>query len=138
MKYGWTLLLSFVAGLATYCLFFHSSWCSHSGPKDAAIQIAPRDLLHIFNKNELSFDRDYLNKVLSVHGVIKKIKKNEADHYTLYLGNDPEKGPSISCSLDSRYDHSPFLLKTGDSVAIRGSCAGRLMDIILIQCIIEK
>jgi hypothetical protein len=137
MKYGWTLLLSFVAGLATYFLLFHSSWCPDTRLKDAAVQISPRDLLHVFDKNEAAFDREYLNKVLSVRGVIKKIKKSGADNITLYLGKDPEQGPSISCSLDSLYNH-PALLKPGDSVTIRGTCAGRLMDIILIQCIIEK
>ncbi len=138
MKYGWLLLLSFVAGLATYFLLFHPSWCSRARLKDAAVQITPHDLLYVSDKNEAVFDRDYLNKVLSVRGVIKKVKMNRADDYTLYLGNDPEQAPSVRCSLDSLYNPFPILLKPGDSVTVRGTCAGRLMDIILIQCIIEK
>jgi hypothetical protein len=137
-KYGSILLLSFVAGLATYAVLFHPSWCSHSKLKDAVMQISPQDLLAVSDKSETLFDREYLSKVLSVHGIIKKIKKNEGEHYTLYLGNDPATGPSVSCSLDSLYNHSRLPFKPGDGVTLRGTCAGRLMDIMLIQCVIEK
>lgn len=133
-----TLVLSFVAGSAIYCLLFHSSWCPDTRLKDATIKISSQDLLVNFDKSEASFDREYLSKVLSVRGIIEKIKKDERDHYTLYLGKDPEKGPSVACSLDSLYDHSPLPFKPGEDVSLRGTCAGRLMDIIIIQCIIEK
>jgi hypothetical protein len=138
MKYGGALLLSFVAGLATYGLLFHSSWCSDTRLKDAALQISTRDLIGVFDKSEELFDKEYLNKTLSVSGIIKKIRKNEGKPYTLYLGDDPDEGPSVSCSLDSFYNDSPLSLKTGDKVTLTGICAGRLMDIILVQCIIEK
>jgi len=138
MKYGGALLLSFVAGLATYGLFFHSSWYLDTRLKDAAIPISPQDLIGVFDKSEELSDKEYLNKVVSVSGIIKKIRKNEGDHYTLYLGNDPDQGTSVRCSLDSLYDDPPLFLKTGDKVTLRGICAGRLMDIILIECIIEN
>lgn len=138
MKYRTTLLLSFVAGLAIYCLFFHSSWCRGNQIKDAALKISSKDLMANFDKSEAFFDREYLSKVLSVGGVIEKIKKDETDHYTVYLGRNPEKGPAIACSLDSLYDHSTLGFKPGDGITLRGTCAGRLSDIILTQCIIEK
>ncbi len=138
MKYRMTLLLSFVAGLAIYCLLFHSSWCSDPRLKDATVKISSGDLLANFNESEAFFDREYLSKVLSVRGIIEKIKKDRKDQYILYLGKDPEKGPSVACSLDSLYNHSSLALRPGDGVTLRGICAGRLSDIILIQCIIEK
>jgi hypothetical protein len=138
IKYRVTLVISFVAGLAIYCLLFHSSWCTATRLKDATIKISSKDLLVNFDQSEASFDREYLTKVLSVRGVVEKVKKDERDHYTLYLGKDPEKGPSIACSLDSLYDHSPLMLRPGDDITLRGTCVGRLTDIILIQCIIEK
>lgn len=138
MKYGRALLLSFIAGLATYSFLFHSSWCSHAQTKEAAMHISTPDLLGLFDKNEVVFDREYLNKVVSMQGVVKKIKKIDGEDYILYLGRDPDQGPSVRCSLDSLYNHAPLPVKTGDSITLSGTCAGRLMDIILIQCIIKK
>ena len=97
-----------------------------------------QDLSSLYNKPETSFDEEYLNKVLLMHGIVKKIQKKDGENYVLYLGNDPEHGPSIRCSLDALYDRAPLQVRTGDSITLKGTCAGRLMDIVLIQCIIEK
>jgi hypothetical protein len=138
IKYGIALLLLLMAGLAIYGYLHHLPGGSPLPLKEADISIAARDLVSVFDKNETLSDRKYVYKVLSVRGVIKKIRKNEDGNYIIYLGSNPEPGPSVSCSLDSLYNSHSLSLKAGDSATIRGTCAGRLTDVVLIQCIIEK
>jgi hypothetical protein len=40
--------------------------------------------------------------------------------------------------LDSQFNAQYPALQTGDSLRLLGICTGRLKDVILVQCIIEK
>lgn len=139
IKYGGFLLLLVMAGLAIYGYLYHLSGQPPLLIKEADISIAARDLVNVFDSNEALSDRKYLYKILSVRGIIKKIRKNEQGNYTVYLlGSNPDTSSSVSCSLDSLYNHYSLSIKAGDSLTIRGDCVGHLFDVNLVQCIIEK
>jgi hypothetical protein len=139
IKYGGSLLFAFLVGMAIYVLYnkYHCSPESPAGLREADIRVTARKLLYSFDSSELS-GRQYLYKVLSVRGIVQKIRKNEKGQYTVWLGSKLATPGAVSCTLDSVYKCQPVSLKTGDSIAIRGTCAGHLADVVLIQCIIEK
>jgi tRNA_anti-like len=138
ITYGISLILLLTIALGLYCWLRHSPDDPFAGIKPADVHIAARDLVSIFTKNESLADREYLYKTLSVRGVIKAIKKDGTGSYMVYLTAGPEWPACVSCSLDSLYTHQSFTLRVGDSTILRGICAGRLMDVVLLQCIIEK
>ncbi|MES1159269.1 MAG: hypothetical protein ABUM51_00785 [Bacteroidota bacterium] len=137
IKYGTTLLLLLISGLLVYGYFYHLSG-GRTSPAKADSKVTARDLISLADKNEALFDRLYLYKTLSVGGVIKDIERSKSGSYTLSLGGDTNIPTSINCPLDSLYNSRTLSLRKGDSCSVRGTCAGRLADISLVQCIIEK
>jgi hypothetical protein len=137
IQYGIFFLLFLVAGLSIYGFFFHSN----AGPKvllKADYHLSASSLAAAYDSQEDASDSLYLYKVLSVSGIVKKFRKNGAGNYIVFLGDRSPAAASVSCILDTLYDHRDRFLTPGDSLTIRGTCAGHLMDVILVQCIIEK
>ena len=135
IQYGIFLLLFLIAGLSIYGFFFRSV----SDPVvlvSADAHIRAGDLAAAFE--DKGADSLYLYKVLSVTGVVKKIRKDLSGNYTAYLGNRSSATSFVSCTLDSIYNRQPLPFRTGGSLTIRGTCANHLTEVILLQCIIEK
>ena len=137
VKYGGILLILLTLGLIIYGYFYGAS--DRTIPTAAvknAIPVTATDLIRLSNKDEAQFNHQYLNKVLSVRGVIRRIRKSRSG-ITVLLEGHPATPEAVSCTLDTLYNRSYPEWKTGDSCTIQGNCAGLLKDIILIQCIIE-
>ena len=139
IKYGSTLLFFLIAGLALYGYFYHISGTSPEFlNKEPDIHVSARDLIGISNNNESLFNHQYLYRILSVRGIVKDLRRNETGAYVLRLGANPDLPTLfVNCTLDSMYSHRELSLKTGDSCTIQGTCAGQLMNVILVQCIIQ-
>jgi hypothetical protein len=140
IRYGIFLLLFLIGGLSIYGFFFRSA----SDPMvvvNADVHIRARDLADAFDSQEAVSDSLYLDKVLSVTGVVKMIRKDHlSGNYTVFLGDRSPAATTtlVNCTLDSRYNHQPVPFRIGDSLTLRGACANHLTDVILLQCIIEK
>ncbi|HVU99278.1 MAG TPA: hypothetical protein VHE34_28845 [Puia sp.] len=136
-KYGFFLLVFLIAGLALYGIL-HGI---HGGGKTLVpaelLTTAPR-LAASFEGNEGLADSLYLYKVVSVSGVFQQLIENGPGQYIVRLSGDPGGKAMVDCHMDSLYTREDLLLRTGDSVTIRGTCAGRWVNILLLQCIIEK
>jgi hypothetical protein len=137
IKYGTILLTFLITSLLVYGYFYHMSE-GHFPPLKADYKTPARDLISLADSSESSFDQKYLYKILSVRGVVRDIKRNKSGNYILSLAGNPGVASSVNCALDSLYNHQVLPLIIGDSCSIRGTYAGRLSDIILVECIIEK
>lgn len=136
-KYGGILLIFLIAGLLLYGYFYHRPGrATLVATARHAIPVTAADLISLSNKDEAQFNHQYLNKVLSVRGIIRRIRKNRAGT-TILLEGSPAIPEAVSCTLDTSYGRNPPDLQAGDSCTIQGNCAGCLKDIILLQCIIE-
>ena len=136
-KYGILLSLFLLSGLLIYGFFCR--FCPHPAPLARAdVFVSPDNLTASFDSNEALSDSLYLYKVLSVRGSITKILKRESGNYMITLGDEAPGKPAVDCNLDTMYNRQFLSFKNGDSVTIRGTCAGRLQNVILMQCIIEK
>jgi hypothetical protein len=137
IKYGIFLLLLLATGLSIYGLFFHSTSDSKVAAK-ADVHIGAGDLAAAFDNHESLSDSLYLYKVLSVSGIVRKIRKNRSGNYTISLGDRTSITAAVSCIFDSTYNHRHIPVMTGDSLTIWGTCAGHLADVVMVQCIMEK
>jgi hypothetical protein len=136
-KYGIFLSLFLLSGLLIYG-FFCRFYPRPAPLVNADIFVSPNSLAASFDNNEALSDSLYLYKVLSVRGSITKILKRESGNYIITLGDESPGKSVVDCNLDTTYNHQFLSFKNGDSVTIRGTCAGRLQNVVLMQCIIEK
>ena len=137
IKYGIFLLVLLAIGLSIYGFFFHSMPGSKVAAK-ADVHIGAGDLAAAFDNHEGLSDSLYLYKVLSVSGIVRKVRKNQPGNYTISLGDRTSPTTAVSCILDSAYNQQDIPFVTGDSLTIWGTCAGHLTDVVMVQCIMEK
>ena len=136
-KYCIFLLVFLIAGLDIYGLLYQL----YGGGKALAkadYHVAAPDLIAAFDRNEVSADSLYLLKVISVSGVLQELVTNGKGEYIARLAGDHNGKTTVDCHLDSLYKRDELALRAGDSVTIRGTCTGRWLNIIMVQCIIEK
>ena len=127
-------MLLMLASLGTGC---------HSTPGSAPMTkadgfLSSTQLSSSFDNNETLSDSLYLYKVLSVHGTIQKIVRRESGSYVITLDSRTPCRTMVDCTLDSIYNSRYLPLNDGDSITLRGTCAGRLLNVLLMECIIEK
>lgn len=136
-KYGFYLLVFLIAGLALYGILY-GVYGGNKTLVPADLRITAPGLTVSFEENEGVADSLYLYKVVSVSGVFQQLIDDGPGRYIVRLSGDPSGKVMVDCHMDSIYTREDLLLRTGDSVTVRGTCAGRWANVILLQCIIEK
>ena len=133
---GFYLLLGLIMGLSICGLFYRLHDKQLLSPPDMVLS-APA-LTDAYDNGEGHADSLYLYKKLSVRGSLYRLHKNEAGAYVATLEGRYPGRTAVDCILDSLYTPAPPELKRGDTLTVRGRCAGRSLNVILVQCIIEK
>ena len=136
-KYGFFLLIFLIAGLAVYGIL-HEVYGGNKTLVPADLHVAAPGLTASFEGNESMADSLYLYKVVAVSGVFQQLIDDGPGQYIVRLWGDPNGKTMVDCHMDSLYTREDLLLRTGDSVTIRGTCAGRWANVVLLQCVIEK
>ena len=134
-KYGIFLLTLLIAGLSIYGIL-HQWYSGARALTSAEVRTSAPLLAASFEGNEGLADSLYLYKVISVTGTVQQVVEDGTGNYIARLTGDRNGKAMVDCHLDSLYN--PDDLHPGDSVTIRGTCAGRWLNVILLQCIIEK
>ena len=137
IRYGTVVLIALIAGIFAYVISIRSGVSSQPG-SGADLTISARDLTRAFDRDEALSDSLYLHKALFVSGVIRTVHRSESGGYTATMGGDFPGGTDVDCRLDSRFNSRYAALKAGDSLQLLGICAGRLGDVVMIQCVVEK
>jgi putative nucleic acid binding protein len=136
IQYGFFTLLGLVAGLSICGLIYHIWGKRPLSPADMVLS-APA-LTDAYDNGEGHADSLYLYKKLSVKGTLYRLHKNESGQYVATLEGRYPGRTAVDCILDSLYSPTPPDLRRGDTLVIRGRCSGRSLNVILVQCIIEK
>jgi hypothetical protein len=136
-KYGIYLLVFLIAGLSVYG-FLYQTYGPGKALAKADIHTTAHGLAASFERDETLADSLYLYKVVSVSGILQELVANGPGDYVARLAGDRDGKTAVDCHLDSLYNRDDPGLRPGDSVTIRGTCAGRSLNILLEQCIIEK
>ena len=136
-RYGIYLLVFLIAGISVYGLLYQL-YGGHRTIANADIHITAPGLTASFEGDEGFADSLYLYKVISVRGVVQQLDDDGVGNYIARLSGDRSSKTTVDCHLDSLYSRVDLPLQPGDSVTIRGTCAGRWANVILLQCIVEK
>lgn len=95
-------------------------------------------LLDDFNKDEAAANVKYLDKVIAVKGKVTEIKLDPASGQATVTLDSGDPMAAVTCSF---YNEEAASLKTiaqGASVVIKGKCTGKLLDVVLNKCSVEK
>ncbi len=108
----------------------------------ADMQLKTADLVSQFEKDESGANALYLDKVIAVNGTLKAIEKDEANNFSLVLGDESSMA-SVRCSMDEDHQQKIEGLLTGAKITVKGACTGfnadELLgsDVILNRCVIQ-
>jgi len=100
-------------------------------------------LIKEFTDNDSTAGKKYLDRVISVAGMVREVVKDEAGFNTIVLG-DTLSMSSVRCSLDSVHNKEADRLQKGNQISVKGICAGfnasDLLgsDVIMVRCVVEE
>jgi hypothetical protein len=125
------LIIVIIAGLAVGYYLYNKP---HREADDVApdYTMTPAELLSAYEQDEATADATYLDKVISLQGTVLTV-------------NDLEQGSSISldagnvmasviCEFESK--DAVKGVQVGQKVNVKGFCSGKLMDVVLVRCIL--
>lgn len=99
---------------------------------EKAISATAHGIFDAYQANETAANQQYLNKAVAVSGMVSAIKQNQEGKTVVSLTtSDPMFG--VQCTMKE-----PVQLTPNTQVTIKGICTGFLMDVVLIDCYLEK
>ncbi|MGI8951535.1 MAG: OB-fold protein [Chitinophagaceae bacterium] len=102
----------------------------------ASETIAATDLYKQYAANENAANQEFLDKVIEVKGKVSDAQKTDSSFSVLLNAGAATGG--VNCNLSFNDNKKIPLPKQGDFVTIKGECAGFLMDVTLVDCVLEK
>lgn len=88
-----------------------------------------------FEKNEITANTLYNDKVLAINGKIVQINITDTTQQIILAGVVSSGG--VVCDFESNQRAQLKELKVGSEIKVVGVCTGYLMDVVLVRCIIK-
>jgi hypothetical protein len=101
-----------------------------SAASETALVVSAAALATGYEKDEGVSNKKYLGRVLQVSGTVSDVSVNQQHKTVIILTGSDLSG--VQCSL---LEEAPAV-KKGDTLTIKGFCAGYLTDVILDRCIL--
>jgi len=122
---------------AGYGYYLYNKPVANLDHQDADFALTAEDLFSQFENNEFDANQKYLGKIIEVSGKVKDLSIGDSGDLNMILASGSEMF-GINCGItdvnESRYKN----YKVGDSVWVKGECAGISMDVVLTRCVIVK
>jgi hypothetical protein len=100
------------------------------------VYISAAALLNEFLQSENNANEKYFSRLTCTQGILKRIDTDQNSIYNVALIGDSDR--EICCQLHPRHSDDLQSLHSGDTVEVRGICAGMVNDIILVGCSVKK
>ncbi len=91
------------------------------------------ELINEFETNEEKSNEKYLDKIIEFDCVISEVHKENGNINVSIKGNDLT---GIDCTFEKNSNYNLIKAKEGKHVKIKGKCAGLLLDIVFVDCVI--
>lgn len=108
----------------------------HASVTDPAYFVDATELIAEFEEDESAADKKYVGKALQVTGRITDVI--EKDNSFVILLGDSISVSRVSCTLQNSDNGIAYGIRKDDLLSVRGICSGRLLDVVLTDCIILK
>lgn len=137
IKKGLLGLLLIVLVLAGYGFYMYTKRPADIRKETVVYEISATALLAEFNRDEPAAGKKYIDKVIAVKGKVADIKTDTENQTTVFLDTG-DLMASVTCSFYQEETSVVKLLRQGQEVTIKGKCTGKLMDVVLNKCSINK
>ena len=127
------LILLCLAGLGSY---YYMNYDFRNAIKNtkADYELSSKDLFEAFDADEGAANTKYTGKILEISGSVTDVV-TESDQVSISL-HTGDMMSVIVCELNKTLSSDEISLKVGDSIKIKGECSGKLIDIILVNCVV--
>jgi hypothetical protein len=127
------LVVLVIAG-GLYGIYLYNKKPADTHDENPDFELSATDLVKEFSANEEMATKKYVDKILIVTGPIKEVNTTAS---TVFLdGADPLI--TITCSFYVNEEDQLKKLKPGEVVHIKGKCTGKLIDIVMNNCILTN
>ncbi|MEZ6108517.1 MAG: hypothetical protein R3B96_21085 [Pirellulaceae bacterium] len=104
-----------------------------STPPSEIVVVSADNLFREFVASESEARQAYFRRVVEVSGTVR-----EADEffgiYFVTFENDLDRETSVICQFSPEYKHQARAIRPGDSITVRGRCAGWISNVSLEDC----
>ena len=124
------IILILLVGASGYGIYLFNKKPIDPRGQNADYEISAVALMKEFSLDEEKATKKYSDKILLISGIVSEINLTST---TVFVdAGDPIA--SVTCSFYA--DELPHLqpLKKGDAVQIKGTCTGKLTDVVLNHC----
>jgi hypothetical protein len=130
--FGIGLLLLGLAGWGIYSVYKpHRNVAADR----AVAGLSAANLYNEFLKSENGAVKKWVGQVVEITGIISSVSEN-GNYVSINLRATDDGG--INCSGLKKDLNPDEKFQKGDAVTIKGKCAGFLMDVNLVDCVIKK
>ncbi len=102
----------------------------------ASVTINATELFNEYQTDEIAANKKYLDKIIEVKGLIAEVQQTDSTMNVLLHGGTEMGG--VNCSLFAKDSKKNTSFRQGSEVVIKGKCAGFLMDVSLVDCVLVK
>lgn len=102
------------------------------------LSVTANSLIVAFNSDEAAANLKYLDKVISVKGIISDIKIDSSTGQASVILESGDPMSAVTCSFYNDEIATVQKLSKGAVVVIKGKCTGKLMDVVLNNCSIVQ
>lgn len=96
-----------------------------------AVEMTAMGLASEFEKDEPNANKKYLGNAVQVSGTVSDVSVNQQNKPVIVLLGSDMSG--VQCTLERAVSG----IKKGDSITVKGFCAGYLSDVIMDRCIVS-
>jgi hypothetical protein len=126
------LVLIVAGGICIY--YYINRPVSVAGDQEADFKIPANELYAAFEANEAVANTKFTGKIIEVVGPVSSI---DILNKTIVVDAGSEMF-GISCEIADEYIKGLQVVKPGDSVTVKGECAGFQMDVLLVRSSLRK
>ncbi|MBS1599551.1 MAG: hypothetical protein JST75_15105 [Bacteroidetes bacterium] len=122
--------------LAGLGLYYYDKPHANAGDKSTDISITAGDLFSQFQQDENAANKKFLDKIIEVKGTVMDVQ--QSGNTTSVQLDGGSGGAGINCSIAINNEKNKITLpEKGSVITIKGRCAGMLMDVNLVDCVIQ-
>lgn len=131
------ILTIFVAAILFYIVFnFETEKQNENKTPKQIIKISADQIFQEYQRNEISADEKYKNKIIEVSGIIDSVGKDILDTMYVALKTSDIFG-SVQCMLDNSELGKAVNLQKGASIILSCEPKGKIVNVLLDGCVIK-
>jgi len=110
-----------------------------SVPAPTVIEVTASELCSTYKAGELEADAKYKGKIIKVTGVVDSIGEDTLHNpYIRLTSGGKHQAWGVRCAFNKKYEPELAQLTIGQTVTVQGKCDGRLINVIMKDCLLVR